>query len=139
MRPYVKKRSAWVEKVMSKYFPDWETYDEQVPLFDLRGYDRKTVESVGMMFFTRLMPRADVIVLKPGELLVVEFDRHIDVLHVTRLQRYIEAVKHDEARPDWRKRKISGSYVTPGYDARIEAECERLGFKYIVEPEPVIR
>ena len=136
MRPYVKRRSAWVERVMSKYFADWPEYDEQVSIFDLRGYDEKTVRSLGIGYFTRLMPRADVIAIRGDELLVVEFDRQMEILHVSRLERYVDAIRHDEARPDWRRRRIFATYVTPGYDARIEDECRRLGFQYIVEPEP---
>ena len=139
MRPYTRRRSAWVERVMAKYFPDWPEYDEQVSLFDLRGYDPKTVKSVGVGFFTRLMPRADVLAIRPGELLIVEFDSQVELLHVSRLERYIDALRHDEARPDWRGRRILAAYVTPGYDARIEAECSRLEFRYIVEPEPRVR
>ena len=136
MRPYVKRRSAWVERVMTKYFADWPDYDEQVSLFDLRGYDEKTVRSVGVMFFTRLMPRADVIAIRDNELLIVELDHRMELLHVSRLKRYVDAIKHDEARPDWRRRKVVCAYVTSGYDVRIENECQRLGFRYIVEPEP---
>jgi len=120
---------------MSNYFPEWAEYDEQVPLYDLRGYDLDTVRSVGPMFFTRLMPRADVIALKPGALLIIEFDKTMELVKVTRLLRYMEAVRNDYLRPDWRTRRISAAYVTPGYDARFAAECERIGVQYIVEPE----
>jgi len=121
---------------MSKYFPEWTTYDEQVPIYDLRGYDEKTVRSVGVMFFTRMMPRADVIALRPGELLVLELDKQVDLLHVSRLARYLDAIAHDAVRLDWARRKIRAAYVNPAYDARLEAECKRLGFQYIVEPVP---
>ena len=135
-RPYVKRRTGWAAVVMADHFPDWPDWDEQVPIYDLRGYDEKTVKSVGVMFFTRLMPRADVIALKPGELLIVEFDKQMDLLHAARLARYMEAIKHDAVRKDWRERKISAAYVTPAYDARLEDEAHRIGARYIVEPEP---
>jgi len=122
---------------MEKYFSDYPDYDEQVPIYDLRGYDLDTVRSVGPMFFTRLMPRADVIALKPGFLLIIEFDKQMDLVKVTRLLRYMEAVLNDYLRADWRTRKISAAYVTPGYDARFEAECARHNIKYVVEPEVV--
>lgn len=120
---------------MAKYFPDWPEYDEQIPLYDLRGYDEATVRSVGVMYFSRLMPRADVIAIRKGELLIVELDKQMSLVKVSRLARYIDAIKHDAIRPIWHRLRIKGAYVTPGYDARIEAECRRLGFKYIVEPE----
>jgi len=123
---------------MSKYFPDWPEYDEQVPIFDVRGLDERTIQTVGIAIFTRMMPRADVIAVRPGELLLVEFDKQMDPLKVSRLLRYREAVRHDYVRPEWRKAKIHLAYVTPGYDARIEAECKRHGIRYIVEPEPVV-
>jgi hypothetical protein len=136
VRPYVKRRSKWVEAVMSKYFPDWPEYDEQVPLYDTRGLDEKTVKTVGIAIFTRMMPRADVIAVRDGELLLIEFDKQLDLMKVSRLLRYAEAMKHDYVRPEWHKARIKMVYVTPGYDARIEAECKRLGIEYIVEPEP---
>jgi len=122
---------------MEKYFPDWPEYDEQIPIYDFRGYDLDTVRSVGPMFFTRLMPRADVIALRPGRLLIIEFDKTMELVKVTRLLRYMDAVRNDYMRPDWRTRRILGAYVTPGYDARFEAECSRLEIQYIVEPEVV--
>jgi hypothetical protein len=121
---------------MAKYFPDWPTWDEQVPLYDFRGWDLKTVESVGPLFFTRTMPRADLIALRRGELLIIEFDNLMVLTNVARLARYIEAIRNDYLRPDWRDRLITAAYVTPGYDARFEAECRRHGWKYIVEPPP---
>jgi len=137
MRRYQKKRSAWVRRVMEKYFPDWPQWDEQVPLYDFRGWDLKTVESVGPLLFTRVMPRADVIALRDDELLIIEFDKQMKLVHVARLDRYIEAIRNDYVRPDWRKRHIIAAYVTPGYDARFEAECRRKGYRYIVEPVPL--
>jgi len=121
---------------MAKYFPDWPGYDEQVPIYDFRGYDLRTVKSVGPLIFTRAMPRADVIALRPNELLVVEFDKQMDLVHISRLDRYIDAIKHDYVRPDWAKRKIIAAYVTPAYDGRFEYECKRKGYRYIVHPEP---
>ena len=135
-RPYVKRRSAWVEVVMTKYFPDWRDWDEQVPLYDFRGWDIRTIESVGALTFTRVMPRADVIALRRGELLIIEFDKTMELTKVARLSRYIDALRHDHLRPGWRDRLLTAAYVTPGYDARFEDECRRLGYRYIVEPEP---
>lgn len=120
---------------MAKHFPEWSQFDEQVPLYDLRGYDPATVNSIGVMFFTRLMPRADVIALRMGEILIVEFDRQMILTNVTRLLRYADAIKNDAVRPDWRDRKIQMVYVTPGLDVRFSAECARIGARYIAEPE----
>ena len=122
---------------MSKHFPAWPDWDEQVPIYDLRGLDVDTIETVGFGYFTRIMPRADLIALKPGELLVVEFDRAVNPMHVITLTRYIDAVRHDHLRPDWRKRKLKGAFVIPEAESRVKAECERLGYMYVVEPEPV--
>jgi len=134
-RPYTKRRSAWAHRVMAKYFPDWPTWDEQVPLYDFRGWDLRTVESVGPMAFTRLMPRADLIAVKPDALLILEFDNEMRVLNIAKLDRYIDAVRNDYLRPKWRELRIQGVYVTPGYDGRLEEECKRKGYRYIVEPE----
>lgn len=135
-RPYRKKRTKWASAVMAKYFPTWPTWDEQVPLYDFRGWDLKTVESVGPLTFTRTMPRADLIALRGTELLIVEFDNQMVLTNISRLARYIEGVRNDYLRPEWRDRKIQAAYVTPGYDARFEAECRRKGYRYIVEPVP---
>jgi len=135
-RPYRKKRSAWAERVMTKYFPEWPEWDEQVSLYDFRGYDLLTVESVGPLIFTRLMPRADLIALKNRELLIIEFDNKMVLTNITRLDRYIEAIQNDYLRPEWRLRTIRAAYVTPGFDARFQAECRRKGYRYIVEPIP---
>ena len=130
------RRQPWVQHVMKKYFSDWLEWDEQVPIFDIRGLDEKTVQTVGIALFTRMMPRADVIAIKKDRLLIIEFSRMMDPLHVQRLARYIDAIRHEYVRVKWRDMPIEGIYVTPGYDARIEAECGRLGFRYLVEPEP---
>jgi len=135
-RPYIKKRSTWAERVMAKHFPDWPTWDEQVPLYDFRGWDEKTIQSVGPLMFTRAMPRADLIALRGSEILVVEFDQTMILTNVSRLGRYIDAIKHDYVRPEWRDRFIHAAYVTPGYDARFEAECRRNGYKYVVMEAP---
>jgi len=135
-RPYVKRRSAWAERVMAKYFADWATWDEQVPLYDFRGWDPKTIESVGALAFTRLMPRADLIAVRATDLLVVEFDQQMVLTNVSRLDRYIDAIKNEHIRREWRGLVIHAAYVTPGFDARFEAECRRKGYKYIVEPVP---
>jgi len=135
-REYRKRRSKWAEVVMRKYFPDWPQWDEQVPLYDFRGFDLKTVESVGPLTFTRTMPRADLIALRGNELLIVEFDRSMKVIHITRLDGYVDAIKHDHLRPEWRKKRIIPVYVTPGYDARLEYACKVRRYRYIVEPEP---
>jgi len=135
-RPYTKKRSRWAEVVMAKNYPGWEEWDEQVPLYDFRGYDILTVESVGPLTFTRLMPRADLIALKGTELLIIEFDNQMTLTNVSRLDRYIEAIKNDYLRPEWRLKTIRAAYVTPGFDARFQAECRRKGYRYIVEPVP---
>ena len=135
-RPYVKRRTAWAEVVMRKYFPDWPTWDEQVPLYDFRGWDIKTIESVGPLTFTRVMPRADLIALRRGEILIIEFDKTMELTKIARFTRYIEALKNDYIRPEWRDRPLTAVYITPGYDARFEAECLRKGYRYIVEPEP---
>ena len=135
-RPYRKKRSRWAEAVMAKHFPDWPEWDEQVPLYDFRGWDLKTVESVGPLIFTRTMPRADLIALKEDELLIIEFDNQMKLTSISRLDRYVEAIKNDYLRPEWRTRTLHAVYVTPGYDARFEAECRRKGYRYIVEPVP---
>jgi len=135
-RPYLKKRSRWAETVMAKHYPDWPEWDEQVPLYDFRGYDLPTVESVGPLTFTRLMPRADLIALKDNELLIIEFDNQMVLTNLSRLDRYIEAVQNDYLRPGWRTRVIKAAYVTPGFDARFQAECRRKGYRYIVEPVP---
>ena len=135
-RPYVKRRTAWAEVVMHKYFPDWTVWDEQVPLYDFRGWDIKTIESVGPLTFTRVMTRADLIAIRRNEILIIEFDKTMELTKVARLARYIEAIKNDYIRPEWRNFLLTAVYVTPGYDARFEAECLRKGYRYIVEPEP---
>ena len=121
---------------MRAHFPEWETWDEQVPLYDFRGWDEATIESVGPLTFTRTMPRADLIALKDNELLIIEFDNQMTLTNISRLDRYIEAIKNDYIRPEWRTLKISAAYVTPGFDARFQAECRRKGYRYIVEPVP---
>jgi hypothetical protein len=121
---------------MAKYFSDWETWDEQVPLYDFRGWDPKTIESVGPLVFTRVMPRADLVALRPNELLIIEFDKTMELTKVSKMDRYIDAIKNEYIRKDWKTRKITAAYVTPGYDGRFEAECRRKGYQYIVEPEP---
>ena len=121
---------------MAKHFPDWPEWDEQVPLYDFRGWDLATVESAGPLTFTRTMPRADLIALKGTELLIIEFDNQMTLTNISRLDRYIEAVKNDYLRPEWRTRKITAAYVTPGFDARFRSECRRKGYQYIVEPVP---
>lgn len=135
-RPYRKKRSKWATAVMEKYFPDWPTYDEQVPLYDFRGWDPKTIESVGPLTFTRTMPRADLIALRETDLLIIEFDNQMVLTNISRLGRYIEAIRNEYIRTEWRRLVIKPVYVTPGYDARFEAECRRKGYRYIVEPVP---
>jgi len=135
-RPYEKKRSRWAEVVMTRHYPDWPEWDEQVPLYDFRGWDPATVESVGPLIFTRAMPRADLIALKGNELLVIEFDQQMVLTNISRLDRYIEAVQNDYLRPEWRLKVIRAAYVTPGFDARFQAECRRKGYRYIVEPVP---
>jgi len=135
-RPYVKRRSRWAEVVMAKYFPKWPAWDEQVPLYDFRGWDPKTLESIGPLTFTRVMPRADLIAVWGTNLLIIEFDNQMVLTNVARLDRYMEAVKNDYLRPAWRDYLITAAYVTPGYDARFEAECRRKGYQYIVEPVP---
>ena len=135
-RPYQKKRTKWADVVMAKYFPGWDTWTEQVALYDFRGWDLKTVRSVGPLTFTRLMPRADLIAIGPTELLIIEFDSQMTLTSVTRLGRYVEAIQNDYVRPEWRELRIIAVYVTPGYDARFEAECARHGYRYIVEPQP---
>ena len=137
MRPYVKRRTLWVSIVMEKYFPDWKDWDEQVPIFDIRGLDRKTVETVGIGYFTRIMPRADAVAVKPDELLVLEFDKDMVFMHVRKLAAYIDSVKSDFVRENWKKKKITGIYVIPAPEARIEDYCKRMGFRLIIEPEPV--
>jgi hypothetical protein len=121
---------------MRKYFPDWDQWDEQVPIYDIRGLDPGTVRTVGIMFFTRVMPRADILAVKPDRLLLVEFDKQMMLTHVGHLDRYIDAIRNDAIRPKWHDIPIEAAYVTPGYDARIEAECTRKGYRYIVEEEP---
>jgi len=123
---------------MSKYFPDWPDYDEQVPIYDIRGLDENTIKTVGIALFTRVMPRADVIAVKPGRLLLIEFDKQMDAMKVSRLLAYADAIRHDYVRPEWRKAKIEMVYVTPAYDSRIEAQCKAHGIRYIVEPEPMV-
>jgi len=135
-RPYHKKRDAWAERVMQKHFPDWPTWDTQVPLYDFRGWDPKTIESVGPLVFTRTMPRADVIALRPLGILVVELDNQMVLTNISRLDRYVEAVRNDYIRPEWKALSVTAAYVTPGFDARFEAECKRKGYRYIVEPAP---
>jgi len=135
-RPYIKKRTRWAERVMTKHFPDWAEWDEQVPLYDFRGWDPKTIESVGPLAFTRVMPRADLIAIRAREILVVEFDNQMVLTNVSRLDRYIEAMKNDYLRPEWARLYVHAAFVTPGYDARFEAECRRKGYRYIVEPQP---
>jgi len=135
-RPYEKKRSRWAEAVMAKYFPTWKTWDEQVPLYDFRGWDPKTIESLGPLTFTRVMPRADLLAVLGTNILIIEFDNQMVLTNISRLDRYIEAVKHDYLRPAWRDYITTAAYVTPGYDARFEAECRRKGYRYIVEPVP---
>jgi len=122
---------------MAKYFPDCPEWDEQVPLYDFRGWDPKTIESVGPLIFTRAMPRADLIAIRPTFILVVEFDNLMVLTNVARLDRYIDAIKNDYLRPEWRTKDVQAAYVTPGYDARFEAECQRKGYRYIVEPVPL--
>lgn len=135
-RPYQKRRSKWAAAVMAKHFPDWKEYDEQVPLFDLRGYDLRTVESAGVLTFARLMPRADLIAVRSSDLLVIEFDNQMVLTNIVRLDRYVEAIKNDHVRPTWRTLAIKPVLVTPGYDGRFEAECRRRGYRYIVEAVP---
>jgi len=135
-RPYIKKRTKWAERVMAKYFPDWAEWDEQVPLYDFRGWDPKTIESVGPLVFTRTMPRADVIAIRAKEILIVELDNQMVLTNVARLDRYIEAIKNDYLRPEWKLLYVHAAFVTPGYDARFEAECRRKGYRYLVEPQP---
>jgi len=135
-RPYQKVRSLWATAVMTKYFPDWANWDEQVPIYDVRGLDPGTVKTVGIMLFTRVMPRADILAVKPDRLLLVEFDKQMMLTHVSKLDRYIDAVRNDSVRPKWATIPVEGAYVTPGYDARLEAECKRKGYRYIVEEEP---
>lgn len=135
-RPYVKRRDVWAEAVMAKYFPEWPTWDTQVPLYDFRGWDPGTIESVGPLIFTRAMPRADVIAVRATDLLVVELDNQMVLTNISRLDRYVDAVKNDYLRREWRTLVIKGAYVTPGFDARFQAECRRKGYQYIVEPVP---
>jgi len=138
MRVYTKRRSIWAKIVMDKYFADWPDWDEEVPIFDIRGLDLRTIDTVGIGYFTRVMPRADVVALREGELMVVEFDTAANPMNVWKLSKYIDSIRAEHVRDDWRKRKISGAFVVPSYEARVEAECERLGYRFIVEPQPVM-
>jgi len=135
-REYRKRRSKWAEAVMRKHFPEFEVWDEQVPLYDFRGWDLKTVRSVGPLLFTRTMPRADLIAIKEDKLLIIEFDKQMKLVNITKLDAYIDALRHDYLRPNWAKKRIIAVYVTPGYDARIEYACRLRRYRYIVEPEP---
>lgn len=137
-RQYVHTRPAWVKVVMQKYFPDWPQYEHQAAIFDIRGLDKSTIETLGILFFARVMPRADVIAWRGQELLVIEFTKQRDPKKVFQLQGYLDSIKHDEVRPQWKDFKLTAVLVSAIYDVRTEEACKRFGYKFIVEPEPLV-
>lgn len=119
------------------YFPGARRVWVEEPIFDERVLPRAIPEGFNPMLFARLCPRADIILEFDKELVLLEFSDRARVSDVGKLLIYIDAMRHDKLRPEWRTKPIRPVFVTPYFDSRVADLCAQLGVDYIAHPYAV--
>jgi len=133
-RPDKLKDRLLAERVVREHFPG-EAALYQAPIYDVRGIDKKMLETFGVFFFERAMPRADILIIRPTEVIIAEVKTHPLPRHVAQLEYYVDALKHDVVRADEiRGKKIRAIFVAGHDDARVEALVKSKGFEYVYLP-----
>ena len=132
-RPDLQRRMAiWYLK---NYHPGITTFLYQAPVFDSRLFDHQAELINNDSFFSRAMPRIDLLIELDDMVEIVEIKANPKLKDISELKFYENALKHDRKRApllDKPKRLI---FLTVDDHKSIEIYAESFGITYIYVPE----
>jgi len=127
---YQQKDRLLAEKWARAFHPG-ELAEFQAPLYDTRGINPEDLKTFGIYFYERVMPRADILIIRPDEVLLVEIKTDPKLREVQNLLFYRDALTHDEIRrPQIAGKKIRMIFISGKTDVRLKARCSELGIEY---------
>mgnify|MGYP007120029089 CR=1 FL=1 len=137
-RPYHRWRVPWGLAVVKKHFPKCKVIGIEEPIFDERALPERFHPQFGPSLFARLMPRVDILLRCDHGLVVLEFSDRARVSDIYKLLGYVDAIRHEKVRTEWRDLPITPVFVTPYRDERVEGVCKSLRITYISEPYELV-
>ena len=132
-RPDLQRRMAiWYLK---KYHPGVCTFKYQFPVFDDRLFARSAELIQSDNFFSRAMPRIDLIVEGDTWIDIVEIKANPKLKDISELKFYENALKHDSKRASMLAKKKILVFLTVDDHKSIQIYAEEFGIRYIYVPE----
>lgn len=132
-RPDLQRRMAiWYLK---KYHPGLTTFKYQFSIFDERLLDRQGELINSDTFFTRAMPRIDLLIEVNNIIEIVEIKANPKLKDISELKFYENALKHDKKRASMLEKDKLLVFLTVDDHKSIEIYAEAFGIKYIYVPE----
>jgi len=132
-RPDLQRRMAiWYLK---KYHPGCTNFLYQAPIFDSRLFERQKELILTDSFFSRAMPRIDLLIELEFEVEIIEIKASPKLKDISELKFYENALKHDNHRAALLSKPKRLIFLTVDDHKSIEIYAEEFGIKYIYVPE----
>lgn len=132
-RPDLQRRMAiWYLK---KYHPGVTAFKYQYPVFDERLMNQAKTDLINDSFFSRAMPRIDLLIEGDTWVDIVEIKANPKLKDISELKFYENALKHEKnPGPMHDKNKIL-VFLTVDDHKSIQIYAEAFGIRYIYVPE----
>lgn len=132
-RPDLQRRMAiWYLK---NYHPGLTNFLYQAPVFDARLFDRSSELIKSDSFFSRAMPRIDLLIELNDVVEIVEIKANPKLKDISELKFYENALKHDKKRAALLEKPKRLIFLTVDDHKSIEIYAENFGIDYIYVPE----
>ena len=131
-RPYEQRDLKRAAEYVKLYHPKANIVEFQAPLADIRDFEPGTVTLRNIATFSRLFPRADILIKEGTEWTLVECKSNAQIREIAQLDFYLDALRHDITRRIPERDVINRVFVTDREDDRIRRACEQRGIKFVV-------
>ena len=135
-RPDLQRRMAtWYLKT---YHPGVSTFLYQAPVFDSRLFDHQAELIQSDSFFSRAMPRIDLLIELPDAVEIVEIKANPKLKDISELKFYENALKHDAKRASLLEKQKILVFLTVDDHRSIQIYAEEFGIRYIYVAEHLL-
>lgn len=119
---------------LREYHPDITTFKYQYPIFDERLLEKADQLTYSDSFFTRAMPRIDLLVELENHTEIIELKAAPRMKDLAELKFYENAFKHDRTQKSRKRKRIALIFVTVDDHQSLEIYAKNFGIKYIYVP-----
>jgi len=120
---------------LKKYHPGVTAFKYQYPVFDERLMNKQGTELINDSFFSRAMPRIDLLIEGDTWVDIVEIKANPKLKDISELKFYENALKHARHQGSMHDKKKILVFLTVDDHKSIEIYAEEFGIRYIYVPE----